>query len=156
MTVFSKNEDKGKKTKGVLYTELLEEGNLGKIPSTFFPSLFQEALDKEMELRIFYLKEKCYSMAIFSQLDEQTNVDFRMYNYEKGNRNVPYVIPKKLELKILKLMELLRLESGSLDFIKTKEGRFVFLEVNPSGQFGMTSTPCNYYLEEKITQYLCD
>ena len=30
---------------------------------------------------------------------------------------------------------------------------FIFLEVNPVGQFGMTSSPCNYSLEKKIAQH---
>jgi hypothetical protein len=33
-------------------------------------------------------------------------------------------------------------------------GDIYFLEVNPAGQFGMVSTPCNYYLEEKIAEVL--
>jgi hypothetical protein len=36
----------------------------------------------------------------------------------------------------------------------TKKGEYVFLEVNPIGQFGMVSAPCNYNLEKKIAQYL--
>jgi hypothetical protein len=30
----------------------------------------------------------------------------------------------------------------------------VFLEINPVGQFGMVSHPCNYYLEKRIAQNL--
>ena len=51
-------------------------------------------------------------------------------------------------------MKKLKLETGSLDFIKTTDDRLVFLEVNPVGQFGMVSSPCNYYLEKKIAEYL--
>jgi hypothetical protein len=32
----------------------------------------------------------------------------------------------------------------------------VFLEVNPTGQYGMVSDPCNYYLDKKIAEYLID
>ena len=53
-----------------------------------------------------------------------------------------------------KLMKDLELNTGSIDFIKTKQGRFVFLEVNPVGQYGMTSYPCNYHLDKKIAEYL--
>lgn len=137
-----------------LYTELITKKYLSKIPDIFFPSLFQEALNKEFEIRTFFLNDFCYSMAIFSQLDDQTNVDFRMYNTEKKNRTVPYLLPKNIEKKVSNLMTLLDLKTGSLDLIKTKEGRFVFLEVNPWGQYGMTSTPCNYNLDEAIANFL--
>ena len=51
-------------------------------------------------------------------------------------------------------MEDLKLETGSLDLIKTPDGRIVFLEVNPVGQFGMISKPCNYHLERKVAEFL--
>ena len=121
-----------------------------KIPTTFF----QEQLIKSYEVRVFYFYGKCYSMAIFSQLDSQTSVDFRHYNNKNPNRNVPYELKKELQDKIKKLMETLGLDTGSLDFVKTIDGRLVFLEVNPVGQFGMVSFPCNYYIEQIIADHL--
>jgi hypothetical protein len=35
-----------------------------------------------------------------------------------------------------------------------RDGREVFLEVNPVGQFGMVSRPCNYQLERKVAELL--
>lgn len=145
-----------KETYGTLYTELIDSDSLPEIPHNFFPSLFQEALDKEIEIRTFYLNGKCYSMAIFSQLDKQTNIDFRMYNKEKNNRCVPYKLSDLIEKKIYNLMALLDLKTGSVDLIKTKDGRTVFLEVNPWGQYGMTSHPCNYFLDEQLAKYLIE
>ena len=136
------------------YTEELDEDFIRFVPETFFPSLFQEKLDKELDIRVFFLNGACYAMAIFSQLDDQTNVDFRKYNKKVNNRNVPYKLPDILEEKISLLMSDLRLNTGSIDIIKTKNGRFVFLEVNPVGQYGMTSIPCNYHLDKKIAEYL--
>lgn len=43
-------------------------------------------------------------MAIFSQNDDQTKVDFRNYNINKPNRNVPFMLPNELESKIKLLM----------------------------------------------------
>ena len=51
-------------------------------------------------------------------------------------------------------MDALHLETGSLDLVKTIDGRLVFLEVNPVGQFGMVSIPCNYHLERNIAAAL--
>ena len=116
----------------------------------FFPSLLQEYLDKDIELRIFFLDGKCFSMAIFSQLDEKTKIDFRHYNKQKPNRFVPFNLPRHIEIMIVRFMELINLNTGSIDMVKTKDNRYVFLEVNPKGQFGMVSMPCNYYLEEKV------
>jgi hypothetical protein len=93
-------------------------------------------------------------MAIFSQNNEMTRVDFRRYDYQKPNRQVPYLLPKNIQEKLSMLMERLGMTSGSIDMIKNIEGNYTFLEVNPVGQFGMISLPCNYYLEKKVCETL--
>ncbi len=125
-----------------------------QIPSYFFPSKFQELVPKKYELRVFFFAGKYYTMAIFSQLDKQTEIDFRNYNYQKPNRAVPYVLPKGIENKLTMLLRMLNLDTASIDLIVTDKNQFVFLEVNPVGQFGMVSEPCNFRLEEKIAEYL--
>jgi ATP-GRASP peptide maturase of grasp-with-spasm system len=136
------------------YTEEITNEILEKLPNEFRPSLFQEKLAKEYEIRSFYLDGSFYSMAIFSQNNEKTNVDFRRYDKEKPNRKVSYKLPKNVEANLDKLMKSLHLNTGSIDIVKTIDGRFVFLEVNPAGQYGMTSYPCNYYLEKEIAEFL--
>lgn len=130
------------------------KAHIDKLPSSFFPTLVQEKIDKKYELRVFFINEDYYAMAIFSQLDEQTKVDFRNYNYKKPNRMVPYILPNALKDKLKKLMKQLILNTGSIDIVVTSDNRFVFLEVNPVGQFGFVSENCNYYLEEKIADFL--
>lgn len=132
----------------------VNEDDIDEQNDIFFPALFQEKIRKKYELRIFFLKGVCYSMAIFSQQDEQTKIDFRNYNKVKPNRMVPYILPTDIELKICKLMNYLELDNGSIDMIVTYDNNYVFLEVNPVGQFGMVSYPCNYYIEKKIAQML--
>lgn len=100
------------------------------------------------------MKGKFYSMAIFSQNDNQTSVDFRNYNYNKPNRKVPFQLPMEIEKKLDILMKKLDFNSGSIDMIVTVENEYVFLEVNPLGQFSMTSFPCNYNVEKIIAEYL--
>lgn len=137
------------KTDGLMYTSLVD----CKTDKEFSLSFFQEKVEKDFEIRSFYLNGKIWSIAIFSQNDEQTKLDFRKYNDEKPNRNVRYNLPKTLEAKICKLMKELDLNSGSLDFIKSGD-KFYFLEVNPIGQFLAVSTLCNYYLEKEVADNL--
>jgi ATP-GRASP peptide maturase of grasp-with-spasm system len=138
-----------KDTDGVLYTAVVDE----HIKNDFFISFFQEKIEKDFEIRTFYLDGKCWSFAIFSQNDEQTKVDFRKYNTEVPNRNVRYNLPKSIEENIHLLMLSLDLNCGSIDFIKSGD-RYFFLEVNPIGQFLGLSFICNYSLEKEIATYL--
>ncbi|MBL7878374.1 MAG: grasp-with-spasm system ATP-grasp peptide maturase [Chryseobacterium gambrini] len=134
---------------GFIYTSIIEK----KEKEDFFITFFQQKIEKDFEIRTFYLHGKMWSMAIFSQNDNQTKVDYRRYNKEKPNRNVRYNLPQEIEKKIIKLMTELGLTSGSLDFIKSGE-KFYFLEVNAIGQFGNVSFHCNYNLDYEIAKSL--
>jgi len=134
------------------YTSILDTGQIET--DTFFPSFVQNYIEKKYELRVFYLHGKFYAMAIFSQKDNQTHIDFRQYNEIKPNRTTVFNLPKEIEIQLDMLMKKIDLNCGSIDMIVTPENEFVFLEVNPVGQFGMVSNPCNFNLEKIIAEYL--
>ncbi len=136
------------------YTEAINSSDLEDYAEVIQPNLIQEKIDKRYELRIFYLNGICYTSAIFSQNDKQTAVDFRKYNYVKPNRTVPFQLPAAIADKIDRLMKIVKLKSGSIDILVNKKGEYIFLEINPVGQFGMVSVPCNYFLEQKVAHYL--
>lgn len=136
-----------KEGKFITYTEAISN----KIrTNTFFPSLFQTLVEKEVDVRIFILHDKVYSMAIRSQEHPQTKIDFRKYLTLNPNRYFPFKLPTDLKHKLIKLMQTIKLETASVDMIMTKDNRFIFLEANPIGQFSMVSKPCNNYLEREF------
>ena len=120
--------------------------------SHYWYSLFQKEIEKKYELRIFYFLEKMYAMAIFSQSDEESDVDYREVESSYLHRMVPFNLPLDIKKKIKKLMKNLNLESGSIDMIVDKNDDFYFLEVNPVGQFHFVGQVCNYYIEKEIAQ----
>lgn len=135
-------------------TCLVEQKELKKADPMFFYSLFQKCIDKKYELRVYYLNGKCYTTAIFSQRDTQTTVDYRNYNEAKMNRVVPYYLPEKIAKKINIFMKSVSLESGSLDIIIDKNGEYIFLEVNPVGQYDYVGANCNYHLGKRVANFL--
>jgi len=124
------------------------------LPDSFALSLFQEMVPKFVELRIFYFNKTFYGSAIFSQSNERTKIDFKNYSDEKPNRVVPFKVPLSVSKKLEMLMEKLDLNSGSIDMILTPDDRYVFLEVNPVGQFEQVSYPCQYNLFKTIAETL--
>lgn len=136
------------------YTVSVNEMSINNFPQHFQSTIFQKEIEKKFELRIFFLMGEFYSMAIFSQNNQKTRTDFRMYDYRKPNRKVPYKIPSDLMEKLSLLMKDLNLQSASIDVLYSIDGKYYFLEVNPIGQFGMVSYPCNYFLEKRIAQEL--
>jgi len=123
-------------TKRVTKRTLLENESV-------FPSLVQEEVMKLYE----------YSMAIFSQENSETQLDYRNYSKKNPNRLVPYVLNEKIRNKIFDLMEKLNLNTGSIDLIYSTDNEYIFLEVNPCGQFDWLSGNCNYEIEYDIANY---
>jgi len=135
-------------------TNLVQLSDIESSSETFFPSLFQEYIEKFIELRIFYFHEKVYSMAIFSQLNEKTKIDIKNFDENLPNREVPFCLPSGIIQKITRFMKRIKLNSGSLDMIITPANEYYFLEVNPVGQFGNVSRSCNYEIEKLLAEYL--
>ena len=139
-----------------MLTKEVKMEDIEKFPDLFYPSLFQKKVEKEFELRVFIYKDKIYSIAMFTQNDEQTKVDFRNINVEKPNRYVPFLLPKSIENKLLILMNDVKLNTGTLDLMVNDKNEFIFLEINPIGQFGMVSIGGNFHIEKMIAEDLIE
>lgn len=123
----------------------------------YLPSLVQELVHKELEIRSVFICGTFYSMGIFSQKNHKTSVDYRNYDNEFPNRLVPINLPKELEKKLHEyISQDLDLNFASIDLILDKSGKFIFLECNPCGQFDWVSRNCNYNIEEHIAKILKD
>ncbi|MBC8754678.1 hypothetical protein H2O64_08325 [Kordia sp. YSTF-M3] len=125
---------------------------ISELDDHFAPIYAQEYIEKEFEIRIFFIEDNLFSMGIFSQQDEQTRVDYRNYNDEIPNRCVPINLPKNIKEQLLDFTRKVKLNTGSIDMIYSIDEHYVFLEVNPMGQFDWLSKNCNYYIEEAIAK----
>lgn len=137
-----------------MFTTTVDECDILELPDNFFPSFIQEKIEKDYEIRVFMIDNEFYSMAIMSQNDEVTKVDFRIINWNKPIRFIPYKLPFDIESKLINLCKSLNINCCSIDLLKSIDDKFVFLEINPVGEFGMVSIPCNYNLHEKIYKTL--
>ncbi len=121
--------------KRVLYTSRVRNSDLvetaGSIPT---PSIFQPYIEKAFELRITVVGRQLFSCAIHSQETERTREDWRHYDWEHTPHRT-YDLPPVIAQKVLALMDQLGLVYGCVDMIVTPDGRYLFLEVNPNGQF---------------------
>jgi len=99
------------------------------------PMTFQEQVSKRLELRITVVGGRVLAAAIDSQASERAAHDWRRDGVRLLDAWQPYTLPPEVEEKLLRLMDYFNLNYGAADFIVTPEGRHVFLEVNPSGEF---------------------
>ena len=98
------------------------------------PLLAQEYIEKKLELRVTIVGQKIFTCAIYSQDSEQTKIDWRRYDF--GNiKHLAYQLPKQIEQKLLQLIKIWNLSFGAIDMILTPDDKYVFLEINPNGQW---------------------
>lgn len=121
----------------------------------FFPSLLQQKINRAGDVRLFVFRNLFYASLIVSENGE---IDYRQ-NYDlPSTRFLPYEIDELTRTKVLRLLEKLELDSGSLDFLLDSNGKLWFLEVNPEGQFGFMEYHCGYdiatQLALKISEYV--
>lgn len=137
------------------YTEDLAVAAEGLVADEAFPpSMLQQKIAKTFEVRAFYLDGVFASCAIYSQRDPQTATDYRKYNAETPNRNVPMALPVEVEDRLRALFDDLALNTGSVDMIVDSEGDYVFLEINPVGIYGGMQAACNYRIDRAIARWL--
>lgn len=99
------------------------------------PMIFQEQVEKALELRVTVVGRRVFTAAIDSQAVEEMRVDWRREPARLSSVLRPYVLPAAVEEKLLLLLDHFGLSFGGIDLILTPDGRYVFLEVNPLGSF---------------------
>ena len=137
----------------VSYTEELTESDIANC-DTLPLSLAQVKISKEYEVRSFFIDGKFFSTAIFSQQDANTAIDFRKYNLTNPNRQAPHLLPAQLCRQLEALFKELKLNTGSVDLVVDKEGKYIFLEINPAGQYAGPAEACNYNIDLAIATWL--
>jgi glutathione synthase/RimK-type ligase-like ATP-grasp enzyme len=139
----------------VVFTSAVRAQDLGALDELrLCPMVFQERLPKAHELRVTVVGTRVFSASIDSQSRPEAKVDWR----KKGNemvrewREAP--LPAEVERKVLALMDAFALNYGALDFVVTPDGRHVFLEVNPVGEFFWLEEAPGFPISEALADVL--
>ena len=117
------------------------------------PAVFQERVEKERELRAAYVGGRLFVGAIDARRSARGATDWR----RAGPDECPWEhasLPDEVAARLDALMRRLGLLYGALDLIRTPDGRHVFLEVNPGGEWGMLERDLGLPISEAIAEEL--
>lgn len=137
-----------------VHTSRIKPGDLEHLESLrYSPMTFQEYISKKYELRIIYVDGEIFTGALHWKTPGEAPVDWRspgqeVFKWEHFN------LPETLGNKIRALMKQVGLYFGALDVILTPEGQYVFLEVNPTGEWGMLERDLGLTISEAIANAL--
>ena len=120
----------------VVFTNPVSPSDLENIDDLrFCPMTFQEMVPKSLELRVTIVGDRIFSASIDSQSSERAQHDWRRDGLEMIADWKEYELPEDVKGRLLRLMDYFGLNYGAIDIIVTPEGRHVFLEINPAGEF---------------------
>jgi glutathione synthase/RimK-type ligase-like ATP-grasp enzyme len=137
-----------------VYTSRVMEEHLEQLGSAkYSPSIYQELVPKRFDLRITIVGRRVFAVAIDSQSDPAAAVDWR----QTANPHLPHHrvdLPARLNARLLHLMDSLRLTFGAIDMIETPENDYIFLEINPSGQWLWLDDVLNLGISDAVARWL--
>lgn len=117
------------------------------------PSIYQQRVPKDVDVRVTFVGGRFFAAAIHSQTDPAASVDWR----RTENSDLPHSLielPKLLTDQLQRLMECLGLAFGCIDLVRTPDGAYVFLEVNPSGQWLWLDDQLELGISEAVADWL--
>lgn len=127
----------------VVFTNVVKPTDLEDLAGLrYAPMTFQELVDKVVELRVTVVGRQVFAASIDSQKKEETSLDWRRDGVGLLNDWQPYTLPEPVREGLLKLTAEFGLNYAAADFIVTRDGRHVFLEINAGGEwFWLARTP---------------
>ncbi|MEW5854854.1 MAG: MvdC/MvdD family ATP grasp protein [Myxococcota bacterium] len=144
-------------TSEFFYTTEVTEADLAAIDDVrYAPQIFQATVGKRCELRVVVVGSEVFTGAIDTRGSRRGRVDWRLTQPGEGIDWTPYTLPDDETERVLALMRRLGLVSAALDFIVDPEGRHVFLEVNPAGEWGWLQRDLGFPIAERIADALVE
>ena len=142
--------------KPFVYTNRIREEDLvGADALRHSPMVFQELIPKACELRVAYVAGDTFAGALDASGTSRGQTDWRRVAPEEC-RWQKAQLPTEIARGLQALMSELGLVFGAVDLICTPAGEYVFLEVNPAGEWGMLERDLCLPISEAIAAALLE
>jgi glutathione synthase/RimK-type ligase-like ATP-grasp enzyme len=120
--------------------------------ATPFPALFQPFLEKALEWRITMVEDAAFGAKIVTA--REARVDWRQFQKSPLVDFVPSPVPREVSEACSRILAHYGLKFGVFDIIELPSGEFVFLELNPNGQYQWLESQCGLAISDAIAASL--
>jgi glutathione synthase/RimK-type ligase-like ATP-grasp enzyme len=134
-----------------IYTSRVTKEHLQHGSIQYIPHLFQEYIEKKIELRINIVADQLFATEIHTH-DTTPPIDWRR-DYSK-HWYCEHHLPAIIQHQLLALVHHFHLQFAAIDMIISPQDEYYFLEVNPSGQWMWLQTRAGVPIAEAIAQFL--
>lgn len=142
----------------VFYTRKVKSSLLAEQPEEAFlqtVSYVQDYVEKDFELRVTVVCDKCFGCRINSQVmdEDRGKIDWRQ-GYDYGLQHEVFELPNYIQCFCRNFLSRMHLNFGCFDFVVTPKGQYVFLECNPNGQWLWIEYQTGMKISEAIAEAL--
>ncbi|KKR06259.1 MAG: RimK domain protein ATP-grasp [candidate division WS6 bacterium GW2011_GWF2_39_15] len=113
------------------------------------PMIFQQLIHKAYDLRVTVIGKKVFGCKIVSE-----KMDWRTAQSEPETLYTPFDLSDEITSKCLLMNQQLGLNFGAYDFAYSNDGKLVFLEINPNGQWGFVEDRTGLPLSKAMAEVL--
>ena len=137
-----------------IFTSAVSTGDLEDLSGlALAPVTFQEMVKKTSDIRVTVVGDEVFAAEILSQSRESSKVDWRATDDENLEHRTHELPPAVAQL-CLNLVTHLGLNFGAIDFALTPDGRYVFFEINPNGEWLWLEDILGLPISDRIAAWL--
>jgi hypothetical protein len=139
----------------IMFTSRLPEDGDPFVGLELAPCIIQEQVQKRVDIRVTVVGEKAFAVEIDSQSTPEAVVDWRAADALSLPHRV-HQLPKDVEETCIRICDEMHLTFGAIDLAIDQNGRYVFFEVNPNGQWAWVQILTGLPIAKAIAQLLRD
>lgn len=146
---------KRRDSESIVFTNEVSASALSKLKDSIpIPSIYQEKIPKKYDIRVTVIGDMVFPTEIHSQEFQDSSTDWRRGENPQIVQQ-KHKLPADLEEKCISLVKKLGLEFAAIDLVMTPGNNYVFLEINPNGQWAWIEERTGYKLTEALVNLLC-
>ncbi|MDN3597666.1 hypothetical protein QWY89_03350 [Mucilaginibacter myungsuensis] len=139
---------------GVIFTSKVEINKQNLERTRECPIYLQNLIEKQADIRVTIVGTKLFPAFIHSQANEEARVDWRKTDeiLEYSQISLPLDLVKRCQA----LTKKLNLNFAAIDFVLDQLGNYIFLEINPNGQWAWIEKQLNFKISDEIASLLVE
>lgn len=138
------------------FTQQIDDNYLDNIEEyATVPMIIQKRIEKEYDIRINVIGDKVFAAAILSQEYPISQLDWRVWDVcEKFDlKHKQIKLPEDIENSCIAINKHFHLGFSAIDMVLSKSGEYIFLELNPNGQWAWIEENTGYPLRDTIIDF---
>jgi len=117
------------------------------------PATFQEFVVKTSDIRVTVVAGEIFTAEILSQERESSRIDWRATDDPHLVHRI-HKLPAEIDELCRQLVTNLGLSFGAIDLVLKPDGSYVFLEINPNGEWVWLEDQLGFPISDRIAQWL--